>query len=289
MAETDTKFPLSDDLNGYVSTIRRTTRGYEGVRYARVFATDEASAIIAPGLPAIGDTWPNLPGCIVQELGEPVRFGGRIDESGSQFWIIPVRYQTPRPTALAATRYRVPGEAITEYFNNSENITIFSPVGGIPAGRAKLDANGNPTADPVVDTPTNNGDGASVPFMKLGARVHVWYDPNQPPDMGLFARLGQPAAVNNAPVSLPPRDYSIVRQNFNAYEVLYAGFAESIELSGRPGLDGTPKALLRVTHTLMLAGTHDVVWGSVDERGAPTGDKYADIVSAETDFTGLWP
>lgn len=281
------RYPIEDDLNGWRSSLRRTTRGWEGVRYAKVEAIDLADALTAPELPKIGDQWPNLPGCVVTEIGDVTKLGG--DTGSSWLYIVPVRYETPTGSALVAAKYRKPGDAITEYFSTQESVTIYVSPLGITNGRFKIDSDGNLIVGTPIDTPINNGDGAAVPFAKLGARVSVWYDLNSPPNHATWINLAQPAAVNDRALTLPPRDFSIVRQPFNAYEVLLTGYAEQIEFVGKPELDGTPKPLLRVSYTLALARNHDVVWQSVDSAGAPTGDLYKDLVAKEADFTGLWP
>lgn len=281
------KFPIEDDLNGWRSTLRRTTRGWDGARYALVEAIDLAEALTVPGLPQIGEPWPNLPGCVVQEIGDAIKLGG--DTGSSWLYVVPVRYETPTASALALTKYRQPGDAITEYFSTNETITIYVSPLGITSGRFKVDSDGALIVGTPIDTPINNGDGAALTFVKLGARISVWYDLDSPPNHATWLNLAQPSAVNSRAMTLPPRDFSTIRQPFNAYEILLNGYAEQIEFVGRPGNDGTPKPLLRVSYTVALHRNHDVVWQSVDATGAPTGDLYKDLIAKEADFSALWP
>lgn len=281
---------LEDPQNGRTSTLRQTPDGMEGTRYAIVKAVDPAEAIAVPGLPSIGRAWSaDLPGAIVQDVSAEW-FGGE-DVSGQARWLVTIRYGSAKFGGVTQTKYRKVGDAITEFQNGSEQQTVYSPrwISGT-IQRVKVDETGEEIPlGTIPNTAVNNGDGAQIVVSRHYARVSVWYDPNRPPELSRLIGLGRPSKLNDAAVTLPPMDESRVRWNFAAGQVRYDGYTIAEEATGRPGADGVPETLLKITHQLELAENHGFVWQGRDANGDPTANYYRDDVYASASFTGLWP
>lgn len=284
-------FPFEDYDGGRSSALIRTTDGYEGTRYALVYANDLGEALACPSLPTIGDPWSSLiPGAIVQRVGPAQYYGGK-DADANNRWLVPIEYGPPQFGGAAATpRYRSPGDAITELVTGVEQQTAYLPVTQFGAfQREEVTVDGIPVVSTPPQSPIANGDGVSVEVGTLGANVSVWYEPNAAVNVARLTGLSRPSKLNLTALTLPPVEFSTARIPFSPRQVRYRGFAYGIEFSGRSGLDGSPTPLLRVVHNLVLAESHDVIWQATDAAGEPVAHYYKDRVYRDADMDGLWP
>lgn len=284
-------YPLEDYDGGRASTLTRGQDGYEGTRYAIVYAADAGEALTAPGLPNLGDRWSDLlPGSIVQRVG-PAQFFGGTDADGNRRWLVPVEYGAAEWGGATTTpRYRSPGDAITELVTGVEQQTVYLPVTQFGAfQREQVTVDGLPVVSTPPQSPIANGDGVTIDVGTLGANVSVWYEPNASVNVSRLTSLSRPSKLNLLELTLPPVEFSTARIAMGKRQVRYRSFSYGIEFTGRNGVDGSPTPLLRVVHNLVLAESHDVIWQATDAAGEPVATYYRDRVYRDADMEGLWP
>lgn len=283
-------YPLEDYDGGRASSLTRSQDGYEGTRYAMVLAADEGEALTAPGLPNVGDRWSDLvPGAIVQRVG-PAQFFGGTDASNLRKWVVPIEYGAAQWGGAGSNpRYRMPGDAITELVTGVEQQTVYQPVTQFGTfWRKEVDADGAEIISTPPQSPIANGEGTNIEIGTLFANVSVWYEPNAAVNISRLTSLSRPSKVNQYATTLPPIEFTSARIPMRIGQVRYRTFSYAIELSGRNALDGSPTPLLRVTHSLSLAESHEYVWQATDAAGEPVATYYRDRLYRLADFGGLW-
>lgn len=266
--------PRDDDL--FPEQLRLTKDGYFGLKTFRVVTDVIEKAILAGGLPKIGEPWneqdPELKACVCVEVGTPRRLGGRDsdqdggDAGGRVGWMaVPCTYATPNPTTFVVAER---GKSYTEFDNGEDTDTVYKEL-------ERVELLGVPL---VQGAPINNGDGAQRSKSRLSARITSWYDMNYALPISLFVTLSNPSCVNDAPIELP-RIFGTNRPlPFTRGQVLYKGWDEI----------GPDQGLLKVVQRVELAADWHVRWVPEDSQGNARNGRVTSRIYEYANFTGLW-
>jgi hypothetical protein len=222
---------------------------WEGLRWFHADTDDVTEAMLASGLPAIGDPWDltNLPDLVVTRVGPPAGAWGRAGATGmSGTILIPVAYRTP---GIQVLPYEV-GDAWTEIASGQSSIQV----------QTGLIYDGTNWVPDLMLPAINNGQGMQKVVGTLEARVTAVYsESGYHAKKNTWGQYTAEACFNGDAFTVPPIRGGVTPHAIAAGEAQYMGF--EMEMIG--------KGKVRATHRLSLWGTNTYTWFETDEAGMP--------------------
>lgn len=233
---------------GWRTELRRTDTGYTGTRHYKVDSDDETDALLAAGVPRIGDPWsPQLPLLAVRQVSRVwVGVGSSVMRAD---------YSSPR-----ASLFDPGGQSHTELAGGVTTATVYQGVlaSGAPDGQA-------------IEG------GAPRKLGQLQVRVSAYFNPGEVTSTMLAGWLALSGWLNSNPITLPRVGFTSAIFQLQPGQALYNNFEGPREQGDR----------VIVTHVLDVAPNFDYVQAIVNDKDEVIGTEQRRIYGQRV-FTGLW-
>lgn len=250
--------PFHDPERGYERIEIRADGTVYGERSYRVNSHDPVLAIVAPGVPRIGEPWSEVERSLKCEhiATEYLGGGDASPQEGGGHTIIRAQYST-RPITILPYE---PGQAFTELSTQEASVTIYATLDGrsIAAGRGTTKETG--FLEAVVYVVRDVGaNGAGIDWAAI------------------VAAMDKP--INQSQITLPP----LLGSETNI--TIPAGFAR---FKGATTPTPLPGNRLRIGYRLALAPDHLERWSEEDFEGNAVGSVQTGAIYEASDYSGLW-
>lgn len=259
--------PSANLINGRINgrdlrpRLKIGERGQAGTRWWLVDTDDETEAVLASGLPALGDPWDvtRFGGCTVRDIGPAEILGGG-STGGHEGWsVVPVQYssngyagQTPLPRDVS--------DQWSEIRGGSRGVQVYYGVDGSPGWQL----------------PIHNGTGLSIESGDTQIVVRTHLPATAPIPLAKLISLSTPNKINDRQVLLPPIYRTSNRLTFNKGELRFKEYAVAMVNN-----------LIQISCTLVAARDHTAVWTKTNDKGLATAVVFSQVYE-EADFGGVW-